>query len=76
MRVKTGSVKLLERAGILHPHAVILQGQETQLTGFSTPQMIECVFSYRLLGASFQPDDTFTYLIPRDALEQKGSEGL
>jgi len=76
MRVKHGSINLLAAANIPRSHAEKLQGVQTRLTGFSTPLMVECEFSYRLLGASFQPYDTFTYLIPREALETKGSDAL
>ena len=69
MRVKTDSIELLERANIPRSHAVKLQGQEAALTGFSTDRMVECEFSYRVLGSIFMPHETFAYLIPHDALE-------
>jgi hypothetical protein len=71
MRVRNGSIQLLESAQIPAAHAIILQGQQTRLTGFSTDRMVECEFSYRILGAGFQPHDTFTYLIPYQALEAR-----
>jgi len=77
MRVKHGSVELLERAGIPSQHAVKLQGQNVSLTGFSTHVMTECEFSYgQVFGSHFMPDDTFAYLIPNEALEAKASDTL
>jgi hypothetical protein len=77
MRVKHGSVELLERAGIPSQHAVKLQGQNVSLTGFSTRLMTECEFSYgRVFGSHFMPYDTFSYLIPHEALEAKGFDTL
>jgi len=76
MRIKHGSVQMLAAAKIPQSHAEKLQGVQTRLTGFSTPLLVECEFSYRLLNADFQPDDTFTYLVPREALETKGADAL
>lgn len=69
MRIRQNVAKLLERCGIPQSHAVILQGQKTRLTGFSTDLMAECEFPYRILGSDFMADETFAYLIPYDALE-------
>lgn len=69
MRVKQNVANILISNGIPRVHAEILQGQKTRLTGFSTTRVVECEFSYAILGAGYRGDETFAYLMPYDVLE-------
>ena len=80
VRVKHDSVKLLVAANIPRSHAEKLQGQDTFPTGFEMRfpvHLVECEFTYgRVFGSTYSGHDTFAYLIPSEALEEKVSDAL